>query len=75
MYTKGSLQQIFEIPNNNLDVEFETAPQNHNNETHEYYGPESRTSWDTIYDGEVSKRNNSDAQDVFHFENIVWCRL
>ena len=32
MYTKGSSQQIFEIPNNNQDVKFEKAYQNHNNE-------------------------------------------
>ena len=33
MYTKGSSQQTFGIPNNNLDVKFEKAYQNHNNET------------------------------------------
>ena len=32
MYTKGSSQQTFEIPNNNLDVKFEKAYPNHNNE-------------------------------------------
>ena len=32
MYTKGSSQKTFEIPNNNLDVKFEKAHQNHNNE-------------------------------------------
>ena len=33
MYSKGSSQQSFEIPNKNLDVKFETAYQNHNNNT------------------------------------------
>ena len=32
MYTQGSSQQTFEIPNNNLDVKFEKAYQNNNNE-------------------------------------------
>ena len=32
MYTQGSSQQTFEIPNNNLDVKFQKAYQNHNNE-------------------------------------------
>ena len=32
MYTQESSQQTFEIPNNNLDVKFEKAYQNHNNE-------------------------------------------
>ena len=32
MYTQGSSQQTFEIPKNNLDVKFEKAYQNHNNE-------------------------------------------
>ena len=32
MYTQGSSQQTFEISNNNLDVKFEKAYQNHNNE-------------------------------------------
>ena len=32
MYIKESSQQTFEIPNNNLDVKFEKAYQNHNNE-------------------------------------------
>ena len=31
MYTKESSQQTFRIPNNNLDVRFEQAYQNHNN--------------------------------------------
>ena len=29
MYTKGSSHQTFETPNNNLDVKFEKAYQNH----------------------------------------------
>ena len=32
MYNKESSQQTFKIPNNNLDVEFERAYQNHDNE-------------------------------------------
>ena len=32
MYTKESSQQTFKISNNNLDVRFEKAHQNHNNE-------------------------------------------
>ena len=32
MYTQGSSQQTFEIPNDNLDVKLEKAYQNHNNE-------------------------------------------
>ena len=32
MYTKESSQQTFKIPNNNFDVRFEKAYQNHNNE-------------------------------------------
>ena len=32
MYTRESLQKTFEIPNNNLDVKFEKAHHNHNNE-------------------------------------------
>ena len=32
MYTHGSYQQTFETPNNNLDVKFDKAYQNHNNE-------------------------------------------
>ena len=32
MYTQGSSQQTFEIPNNNLNVKFEEAYQNQNNE-------------------------------------------
>ena len=32
LYTKESSQQTFEKPNNNLDVKFEKAYQNHNNE-------------------------------------------
>ena len=32
MYTKGSSQQTFETPNNNLDEKFEKAYQNRNNE-------------------------------------------
>ena len=32
IYTKGSSQQTFGIPNNNLDVKFEKAYQYHNNE-------------------------------------------
>ena len=32
MYTQGSSQQTFETPNNNLDVKFEKAYQNQNNE-------------------------------------------
>ena len=32
MYTKESSQQTFRIPNNNLDIRFEQAYQNHNNE-------------------------------------------
>ena len=32
MYTQGSSQQTFEIPNDNLDVKFERVNQNHNNE-------------------------------------------
>ena len=31
MYTQGGSQQTFEIPNNNFDVKFEKAYQNHNN--------------------------------------------
>ena len=32
MYTKESSQQTFELLNNNLDVDFKKASQNHNNE-------------------------------------------
>ena len=32
MYTQESTQQTVEIPNNNLEVKFEKAYQNHNNE-------------------------------------------
>ena len=32
MYTTVSSPQTFKIPNNNLDVRFERAYQNHNNE-------------------------------------------
>ena len=31
MYTQESSQQTFEIPNNNFDIKFEKAYQNHNN--------------------------------------------
>ena len=32
LFTKDSSQQTFKVPNNNLDIRFERAYQNHNNE-------------------------------------------
>ena len=61
MYTKESSQQTFKIPNNNLDVRFKWAYQNHNNEI-----VQTRKKKATVYDGKVSKHNNFDAQDPKH---------
>ena len=62
MYTQESLQQTFEIPNKNLDIEFEKAYQNHNNEI-PWTRKENKIA--TIYDGKVSQHNNSNSQDAF----------
>ena len=48
MYTDENSQQTFKIANNNLDVRFEMAQQNHNNEI-----PQTRRENITIYDGKV----------------------
>ena len=60
MYTQGSSQQTFEIPNNNLDVKFEKAYPNHNNKIRR-----TRKENKISHNGKVSKHNDSDAQDVF----------
>ena len=63
MYTEEISQQNFNIPNNNLDVKYESAYQNHKNEILQTR-KESKISHN-LYDGKVSKCNNSDAQDAF----------
>ena len=57
MYTKESSQQM---AHKNSDVKFKTAHQNHDCQTINYCRLERRTRESTIYDGNVSKLNNSD---------------
>ena len=72
MYTKESSHETFRMPKNNLDVTFEEAYKNHNNEVLQAR-VENKIS--TIYDGKVPRHNKSDAQDAIRTIPGISCAV